>query len=69
MTNSGTDASVICENLNNELREFNTPILRRIKTRKKRRRTVEGRIDNDAGKDQNPRMAGVGHCSINLKYK
>ena len=28
-----------------------------------------GWIDNDAGKDQNPRMARRGHCSINLKYK
>jgi hypothetical protein len=47
MTNSGKDASVICENLNTVLREFNIPILKRIKKRKKRRRTVEGRIEGE----------------------
>ena len=36
MTNSGTDASVICENLNKELREFNTPILKRIQDPEKK---------------------------------
>jgi hypothetical protein len=52
MTNSGKDASVTCENLNTVLREFNIPILKRSKARKKRRRrTVEGQIDNDGGKD------------------
>jgi hypothetical protein len=35
MTNSGKDASVICENLNTVLREFNIPVLKRIKTPKK----------------------------------
>jgi hypothetical protein len=35
MTNSGKDASVICENLNTVLREFNIPALKRIKTPKK----------------------------------
>jgi hypothetical protein len=52
MTNSGKDASVTCENLNTVLIEFNIPMIKKIKARKKRRRrTVEGQIDNDGGKD------------------
>jgi hypothetical protein len=35
MTNSGKDASVICENLNMVLREFNIPILKELRRGKK----------------------------------
>jgi hypothetical protein len=35
MTNSGKETSVICENLNMVSREFNIPILKRIKAWKK----------------------------------
>jgi hypothetical protein len=37
MTNSGKDASVICENLNTVLREFDIPNLKELRREKKGR--------------------------------